>query len=198
MSKKIILIAGVVLVVVIFFSLRNPVRRAVGVLAQAEYVIDLAERLQGLLEVNTAELNRVSREWRQSQKEIEKLNTEVRDNLLEIKALQQQLDALPTYEIPEPSTVHPIDYEECLIELERSRLRGDTLVMIIDTHREEITLLRALNTSQGLIISSQAEIIDKQSSYIAEFEFLLKEHSRRVNRRIFIVSAVGLAIALIL
>ncbi len=197
-GSKVVTILVVIVFIAGFVLVRKPVRTAIGTLHKVEHAINVAERLQGLLEVNTAELTRISKEWERSQKEIEQLNKEIQSYLTEISDLQDKVDALPVYEIPDDSTVEPEDYQECLHELERSRLRGDTLVMVIHTQRDEITLLRALNTSQGLVITSQAEIIDKQGSYISEFGTLLKEHNKKANRRILIGTAVGFLVALIL
>jgi len=198
MKKSIVVLIMVVVLIGGLVFIRGPAQRTIGTLRQIEQSLDMVERLQGILEVNTAELNRISVEWQKAQKEIEVLNSRIGDHVVHIQSLESKIDNLPTYEIPPPSTIRPKDYEECITELNRSRLRADTLVMVIDTKRDKITLLRAVNTSQGLIIASQAEIIEKQSSYIENFEALLKEYNRRANRRILIGTAVGFIVALLI
>ncbi len=199
MNKKNILIIGLILAfLVAVVLLRGPVQRAARWVRTADQVFDMVDKWQDLLEVSPAEIERIIEQWEEDRKEIGALIRENKEHLLEIKALEAKIDALPVYEIPEASTVHPKDYEECITELERSRLRGDTLVMIIDTQREEIALLRSVNHSQGLIITSQADIILKQGSHIEQFEALLDDHNRKVNRRILIVSLILGAAALVL
>ncbi len=156
-------------------------------------VIDIVERILPLMEANTDAVDSLFKYLDDREPFYNQLRDIIRVQGKQMEGIQKQLDGLPTYEIPDASTVHPEDYEECLIELERSRLRADTLVMVVHTQRDEISLLRALNASQGIVIHTQAELILERDTDIKNLRAAYNDVLQDANRKKWIGYSVGLA-----
>lgn len=207
MNKTVVVVLIIIAVAILIttFALRPSIQQHSEALSRVQYYtgqleryVALAEKLQNVLALNTEEFGKLKKEFKKEQEQNAVLRRVIQQQLREISDMMEQLEQFEEEILPDISDVHPEDYEECLYELNRSRLTADTLLNIIYTQREEITLLRAVNTSQGLVIEQQATIIVNQTSYIENFEALLKEYNRRANRRIAVALGVGFIVALIL
>ena len=184
----VVLLGGILLI-------RPKVQEVSSLYGQIERYVSQAERLQGLLEVNTKELNRITSEWDQAQKEIAAYNQTVSEQQAIIDSLKSEIRE-SEYEIPDIPETTPADIEDCLQELQRSRQTSTELIEVVETQREQAAVRMATIHSQGIVIESQAKIIERQSDYIDEFETLIEQHRRRSNRNILIGVAVGIAAGL--
>jgi len=192
------LIVVIVLAVVVLggiLLIRPKVQEVSGLYGQIERYVSQAERLQGLLEVNTKELNRITSEWDQAQKEIEGYNQTVSEQQAIIDSLKFEIRE-SDYEIPDIPETTPEDIEDCLQELQRSRQTSTELIEVVEAQREQAAVRMATIQSQGIVIESQAKIIERQSDYIDEFETLIEEHRKKSNRRILLGIATGIAVGL--
>jgi hypothetical protein len=168
--------AGLVLILMIFLISRSaPVQKYTGALQKIDMVLTLMERTQGLIGEQGQDLDRIMQAWESAEKEIASLNKVVSDQNGIILKLEQDLSIQQKKtedliaNIPPMSSIEPKDMEECLHELNSARLTANKWKEVSEYRLEEIAVIRAINARQGIIIQTQQEIIQTQSTHIAEF-----------------------------
>ena len=188
----VVLIAGVLLVRP---KVQEGAREVKGLYSKVEWYVTQAERMWGLLEVTTEELDRVTEQRVKDKEIIKEHEAIIKEQEAEIDRLEAEKQEVE-YDIPEIPDTTPDDLEECIQELQRSRETSSELIEVVQAQREQGALKMATIQSQGIIIESQAEIITRQSDYIDEFETLIEQHQKRSKRNILIGVAVGIAAGL--
>ena len=188
-----LVLAAFVVVSVIF--VRPKIQQVSETYTAAEQYLGKARHLQSLLEVNTQQLQQITSQWEKSQKEIREYTEAIERQQEHIQNLEAQIQH-SEYEIPDIPQTIPEDLQDCLAELHRSRQTSEELIKVVYAQREQNTLKMELIGSQGVIIESQANIIERQSDYINEFETLIEQHRKRSNRNILIGVGLGIAVGL--
>ncbi len=84
----------------------------------------------------------------------------------------------------------PEDFEECTQQLELAHQREDILVEVVDNQEEEITSLRSVNHSQGIIIENKDRIIKVKDSQIEAWKQVADDERRKGNIKAIISAGV--------
>ncbi len=184
-----------------YASQTKTIQKARGVLDKVELALTVIDKIEEYAAYSTYEIDLLNAQLRQSDRKIDSLMNLVVSYTSVIDDLDKQIAALPTYELPELSTVEPESYEECLQELQGSRQAAEELVSIVEIQRENITLLEAVNTSQQLIIETQKQTIAIQQADNRALRDAYDDMIRDANRRKFfgyVVGVLGIAAAIAL
>jgi Mg2+ and Co2+ transporter CorA len=198
---------GIIIIVVvvagagIFLAKNKPVQQAKGWMGKVELALEVIEKIEEYTAYSTYEIDMLNEKLQSSDRKIDSLMTLVVSHTSVIDDLDKQIAALPTYELPELSTIEPEDYKECLQELQGSRQAAEELVSIVEIQRENITLLEAVNTNQQLIIETQKQTIAIQQADNRALRDAYEDMIRDANRRKFfgyVVGVLGIAAAIAL
>ncbi len=129
---------------------------------QAIRVVDIFEKVLPLMEANTGAIDSLFRYLDDQEPFYDEFKGFVEKQTKHNQSIDEKLDKLPEHEIPEINYVHPDTYEDCMDELDKSRETSEQLLEIINTQKEEIALLRSINTSQALMIERYHEALEKK------------------------------------
>ncbi len=169
--------------------------------SRVDMALTIIDKIEEYAAYSTYEIDLLNAQLRQSDRKIDSLMKLVVSYTSVIDDLDKQIAALPTYELPELSTIKPESYEECLQELQGSRQAAEELVSIVQIQRENITLLEAVNTNQQLIIETQKQTISIQQADNRALRNAYDDMIRDANRRKFfgyVVGVLGIAAAIAL
>jgi Mg2+ and Co2+ transporter CorA len=198
---------GIIIIVVvvagagIFLAKNKPVQQAKGWMSKVDLALEVIDKIEEYTAYSTYEIDMLNEKLQSSDRKIDSLMTLVVSHTEVITDLEGQIAELPTYELPELSTIEPEDYEECLQELQGSRQAAEELVEIVSVQRENITLLEAVNTNQKLIIETQKQTISIQQADNRALRDAYEDMIRDANRRKFfgyVVGVLGIAAAIAL
>jgi small-conductance mechanosensitive channel len=198
---------GIIVIIVvvagagIFLAKNKPVQQAKEWMGKVELALEVIDKIEEYTAYSTYKIDMLNEKLQTSDRKIDSLMTLVVSHTSVIDDLEGQIAELPTYKLPELSTVEPEDYKECLQELQGSRQAAEELVSIVEIQRENITLLEAVNTNQQLIIETQKQTISIQRADNRALRDAYEDMIRDANRRKFfgyVVGVLGIAAAIAL
>lgn len=175
-----LVILGILLVGAAVYFIRPEYRR---VMDNTERAMDLIERLESIISINTDELKELQANWKQTEIILKEKQKEIAQLIESNSILQEKIQPI---EIPDFSEI-PNGCEEIAEVYEK----------VVHQQQDQIVTLSAINTNQGLIISRQQEIIESQSDHIKQLQEAHSIMMRRANRRTLYAALIALGVGLI-
>jgi hypothetical protein len=162
-------------------------------LAQVPAALQLLRQIEAMQLLEADRFDQARKEWeRSTAKQVSALEKQIEAERANTAALASQLASiqsqLTAISIPDKP---PNDLPEALQQIE-------TYKGLIGVQAEKISTLEAINTSQGLQITAQAGIIDRQASYIEQMHAAQADVLKKANRRAAMGIIVGIAAGLLL
>ncbi|MFW6017042.1 MAG: hypothetical protein ACOCRK_11440 [bacterium] len=171
-----------------FFYLKNSIFNSFNNIPSisTDYIIEQEQR-DKVFELKIDSLNQ---DIKDLHKEVYKYQTLADDKAKEVDSLLAEIQPRPE-DLPE-------NIEECLDQLELVHQREDQLTEVIDIQSEEITTLRALNQSQGIIITNQAKINKIKDSQIEAWKEVAEDEKRKGNIKAILFGGIVFGVMSIL
>ncbi len=191
MTRKIVIFA--ILIIVGLGGYLVTTRYVAPRVQQVVRVVALLERALPMIAHNAESLDSVFKHLEGRDPMYDSLLVLVKSQSKQLGELEKQLKDIPDYDIPDIDYVHPKTYEDCLDALDASRQTSEQLVDVIDHQREEIHLLRAINTQQGVIIEAQAYTIEMKDLDMALLRGSYDDVLREAQWRKWVGYLVGAA-----
>jgi len=176
MSKQWIIVALVVMAAIVGFFYFN------STLDKITKVANVIETFDERLKVNTNALDQALEQLEYSKRETDSIDLQINANTEMLYRIEQKLNELPDYEVPEAQEYEPEDYEECLDAISEIQQINERLRDIVNLLQRENTYLRSSNKAQADIIESQVRIIEIQKKDISTITLASEDIVKQANR----------------
>lgn len=190
-SKKI----GIIIFILIFLGLsffvfRKPVQQGIKTIGKIELIFNTLEKFESIFNIVAENQKKfIEQEERDKiyQEKIDNLKTlilnltdEVEKQEIIANEQSKRVEELLKM-IEERPEQPPEDFEECVEQLNSAYRTIDLLDVVVDTQKEEISSLRAINTSQGVIIEHSMMIIEMREEQVETWKDAAKSARRWGN-----------------
>lgn len=182
-------------IMVAFLLLRPRVKEYLALPSQYEAALVVVGQLESVLESKSLQYEAVMAESLLSQKKVDSLRSYVAVLGSQIESLEKELSQVEI-EVPDvPVVVAPEDMEECLNELELARIYGEHLRSNVVALIEENRVLKSLNSTRGLVIENQHEIILTQREDIKRLKKAYSEDVKSEKTKKIIAYTLAVVMA---
>ncbi len=154
------------------------------IMTQTERALDMVERLENIISGNNKEL---LKQLEASDKALEAFVEKTTEELVQLAEINAALE----------KKIQPVVIPDFPV-IPGCEEVAEAYQRVIVEQQTQIQALTSINTHQGLIITEQQKIIDKQGEHIRLMQEAQKDIVAKATRRALIGVAVGIIIGLIL